>query len=370
MNLLDRYLLQQWLAAFGLAAVATLAVLLLENVQNELGDFIRWNAPAGEVLRFYAAYSLMQLPLILPLALFLSLLFTLGNLHRNHEITAQRAAGRSVLGITRGLWAAGLLLAAGLFALNVEGVPWATRTTRELRDTWRMRAEATEGGVAAAGVVAPLGYANALRNRLWLMNRFSRYTKEGFGVSVYVTDARGRETERVLARKMFFDDAEGHWVGVAGRVLTFDPVSGEAIHQELFDRRSFEGWRETPATMLALNADPARLSLFELQAVLSRAGDADPERTRRFAMRYARGLAAPVDVLLVVAVAIPLAVAGVRRNPWVNLARAGLLMAGYFVVSGIVGLLGEQGHVPITAAVWAPPGLLLAAVLPTYLRLA
>lgn len=351
-----------------LASLATLAVVLLENVQNELGDFLAWKAPANEMARFYLAYTLVQLPLIVPLALLLSQLFVLGDLHRAHEITAMRAAGRGVLSITRSLWLAALVLATLLVVLKIEGVPWGVRTTQALRQAWQLRASST-AGTADAGMVAPLGYHHETHNRIWLMNRFNRATNEGFGVSVYQMDHRGRETLRLLARVVYFDEVQGHWIALDGRMLTFDPASGQAIRQDRFERQEVLDWRESPQTMLALQADPARLTLWELQAVLASSDETSGSRMRTYALRYQRTLAQPVDVLLVTLVAVPLAVAGVRRNPWVNLSRVGLLLAIYFGLSRIAGLLAEQGHLPIAVAIWAPPGVLLLTVLPLYRRL-
>lgn len=369
MRLLDRYLFQQWLQAFALATLATVAVLLLENVQNELQDFLRWGTPLPQILLFYGSYITMQLPLVLPISLFLALLFALGSLHRNHELTAMRAAGHGILGLTRSLWLAAALLAGLLFYLNAEAVPKATETVRSLRELWRREAVAQNQAPAQAGLVSPLGYAHPASRRLWLMNRFSQYTNEGFGVSVYERDPLGREIRRVLAREAFYDEVARHWVLTEGRELHFDPVTGQPFRQVLFNQQAFAQWQESPAEMLALHAEPERLSLDEIGRLLSTHAAAEASRLRPYELRYWQILVQPLNCLVVTALAIPFAVAGVRTNPLVNTGRAAGLFACYFAGSKVVGMLGEQGHLPLSTAAWLPPAALLVLSLWLYRRM-
>lgn len=369
MPVIDRYLAAEWLKAFLLALSATLALLLLENVQNELNDFLRWDAPTYQLLMFYGWYSLTLLPLLIPASIFIATLFSLGNLHRNHEITALRAAGLGLFRLTRTLWLSVLTLTLLLFWLNAELVPNATEATRELRHHWRVQAEAQSSGRGTAGMVSPLGFQNALDGRLWFMNRFSRYTNEGFGVAVQVYDRKARLTQRYLAREAYYDEVTHHWVFREVRVRQYDPVTGQAIRETFDDVREEPRWKEAPSLMLALAEDPDRLSLYELQALLHTFPDSDAPTLRPYALRYQLRLAQPVNCLVVLALAIPFAISGVRTNPMIGVSKAGILFAGYFMLSGVVSLLGEQGHMSLTAAVWLPVGSIALLSLFFYRRL-
>ena len=68
----------------------------------------------------------------LPLTLLVSLLYTLGQMHRHHEFTALRAAGISLWRITAPVWFVGLLCCGLLGWLNASVVPWSVEESRAL----------------------------------------------------------------------------------------------------------------------------------------------------------------------------------------------------------------------------------------------
>src|SRR5690606_28021826 len=111
---------------------------------------------------------------------------------------------------------------------------------------------------------------NQTDGRLWLMNRFSSFTEEGYGVTVYEYDAEGRERRRLMSAEAFFSDAEGHWTFVKGRELRFDPSSGDTIYSQVFDRRAYPELTDNPGLMQLLSKRPKDLSLFELREILSK----------------------------------------------------------------------------------------------------
>ncbi|MEM9227640.1 MAG: LptF/LptG family permease, partial [Verrucomicrobiota bacterium] len=67
----------------------------------------------------------------------------------------------------------------------------------------------------------------------------------------------------------------------------------------------------------------------------------------------------PFRCLVVVGIAIPFAVAGVRTNPLVGVSKSVGLFVLYFVVASVSRLLGEQGLLPMLVSAWLPLGLML-----------
>lgn len=354
MRLLDRYLFIEWLKTFILAMAATLGVLLLEDIQDDLEDFFRWGATSMEILRYYAFLIPSFLPTIIPLSLLISLLFVLGNLHRNNEIVAMRASGLNLFRITRSLWLGGLILSGLMFYLNADLIPRSVETSRTIRESFRLADEATKRSAKDVGIVPQLGFDNRAENRLWFMNRFSEYTNDGFGVTVYQKDDGGREVSRIMSREANFDNTVGHWIFVQGREFTFDPDTGEAIRSVVFDQRSVPEYTEDPTLMITLNKRSDDLSLFELKELIETIPPEDNPRMHSYAVRYQTILANPFSCLVVVGIAIPFAVAGVRTNPLVGVSKAGGLFFAYFIVASIFRLLGEKDTIPISVAAWGP----------------
>lgn len=358
MRLLDRYVFLEWLKAFAIAVMAMLGVLLLEDFQDDLGDYLDWGAGTVEILEYYAYLVPSLLPLIIPIGLLISILFTLGNLHRNNEITAMRASGMHLFRITRSLWLAGGLLSLLLLYLNASLVPFSVEQSRIIRDTWRMHYEAELFGPRQVGIVPLMAFDNERDHRLWFMNKFSEHTYEGFGVTVYERNEAGQEIRRVMGEEAYFDDTQGHWVFINGREILYDPNTGDAYRSVGFTHWPYQQFTEDPWLMKALNADPENLSLYEIRRLLAMASESHPRRAS-YEIREQRIMAQPLACLVMVGIAVPFAVAGVRVNPVVGVAKALGLFVVFFALEEICRILGAQSVMPLHWAIWLPFGLML-----------
>ncbi|WP_309398925.1 LptF/LptG family permease [Cerasicoccus maritimus] len=356
--MLDRYIFFEWLKAFIMAVAALVGVLLLADVQDDMQDYIRWGASSFEILKYYLYLTPSFMPLVLPISLLISILFTLGNLHRNNEITAMRASGLHLFTITRSLWISGALLTVVLFALNAKVVPDSIEQSRLMLNNWRLQHQAEVQGPKHVGTVRLLSFDNRAENRIWFINRFSEFSYDGFGVSVYERDEDGRETRRLMADEAYFDDVDGQWVFINGREMLFDPQTGESYRSLGFERKEYPELTEDPWLMKALNDDPDKLSLNEIQRLMALSSEDNPKMTT-YQLRQQRILSQPLVCLVMVGIAIPFAVAGVRVNPVVGVSKSLGFFALFFALSEVLRLLGSQGIMPLEIAVWLPFVLML-----------
>lgn len=93
MRRLDRYLLGQFLRALGLGLLAFLVIFIVIDFFEKLGDYIDRGVPVLVVAKLYLLKLPYILILILPIAMLLASLFSLGRLSRDNELTAILAAG-------------------------------------------------------------------------------------------------------------------------------------------------------------------------------------------------------------------------------------------------------------------------------------
>jgi len=93
MRRLDRYLLRQYLRALLLGLVAFLVIFIVIDFFEKLGDYIDRDTPWLIVAKLYLFKTPYITVLILPIAMLLASLFTLGRLSRDSELTAMLAAG-------------------------------------------------------------------------------------------------------------------------------------------------------------------------------------------------------------------------------------------------------------------------------------
>lgn len=104
MKILDRYLISQFLKVLFSSLLALAVIFILVNLIEQIDYFIDHKAKFVDVTQYYL-YSLPEvLALVIPVAMLLSTLFSIGILSKNHEITALKSSGNSLYRILAPLY--------------------------------------------------------------------------------------------------------------------------------------------------------------------------------------------------------------------------------------------------------------------------
>lgn len=350
LNLLDRHLLAEWLKMLGLLLGATLGVLLLAELSDSFLDLTQVGAGAGDMLRYYGTLMPSFLVVVLPISMLLSLLFVLGKMHRNNELTAIRAAGLNIFATTRSLWFAGLAFCGVSLLLNSSVVPWSVETSQGLLESFEFRAEAEQKGGDTLGLVSSVAFDNRPQNRMWFINRYSRHSGKAFGVSVSELDAERREKTRLMAREAVYDPGRRAWTFHEGRELWFDPELGELMRSVAFAEKTVPHFQEDPALMLLIDRKPQDLSFNQLRRITDYFHAEQSPKVLRYEVRYYMVLFSTLGPLIVIAIAVPFAVSGVRVSPAVGVSKSIGLFFIYYLLSSLATVLGSKG---LMAPVWA-----------------
>jgi lipopolysaccharide export system permease protein len=349
-KLLDRYLLAEWLKMLGLLLAATMGLLLMAALYDNFRDLIQVGAGAGDMLLYFSTLMPSYLTTVLPLSMLLSLLFVLSKLHRNNELTAVRAAGLNIFATTRSLWLAGVVLSGLSLLLNARVVPWSVETARGLLESFEYRAEAKEMPGGTLGVVWDVTFDNQKEHRMWFMNRYSRYSGTAYGITVSQLDPARRETSRIMAREASYDAARGGWTFTNGREMTFDPEQGELVRTVAFATKTVAHLDEDPTLMLLIDRKPQDLSFNELRRITEYFAMDNNPKVIRYEVRYYSVLFETLGPLIIMAIAIPFAVSGVRVSPAVGVSKSIGLFFLYYVLANLATVLGGRG---LLEPVWA-----------------
>lgn len=351
MSLIDRYVLREWLGALLLVLGALLGLLVMQAMYDDLGDLLEAGAGKVDILFYFAVKLPSFLSLVLSLSLLLSLLYALGRLHRNLELTAMRAAGLGVGRITRSIWVVGVLLCGLTWQLNGTVIPWSVETAREILRDLRVRGQVRAERLDRVEAVESVAFDNRRENRVWFMNRYSRFTDRGYGVTVTELDGERREKTRLQAREAWRDDARGGWVFRDGRETWVDPETGEVQRTVAFAEKVVGHYGEEAELMLVFDQKPGSLSFFELERIMAfHREEADDPKLRLYAVRYYSLLAETLGPLIMIVLAVPFAVAGVRVNPAVGVSKSIGLFLLYFILFRTSTALGARG---VLDPVWA-----------------
>jgi len=358
-NTFDRHLLREWLRILGLVLLATVGLLVVQVMLNDFRD-LRNN---GASLRDAAIYFLVTMPsflaLVLPLALLVSLLYTLGRLHRSNELTAMRAAGVGFMRLTRPIWAVGILCCALMWAMNSTIVPWSVERSRQMTEYLQLQRQ-QDLPLNQRGAVWAVVFDNPDAQRMWFINRYVTYVGEAYGITVSLLDAERHEVGRIFAaegRRL----PEGGWEMQDGWELAFNPDTGDPESPQRFDSRVFSDFDEDPDLMMLIDRSPEDMSFFELRDIGNYLKSTGSPKYIPYAVRYYGLIADTLSPLIVIAIAIPFAVSGVRMNPAVGVGKSLGLFFLYYLLATLGRAFAVKEIVPPELAAWIP-SLSLAAL--------
>jgi lipopolysaccharide export system permease protein len=354
LNTFDRYLLREWLQIIALVLAATLGLLFVQAMYTDMIKLLNANAHLGDVAEYFAVLIPSYLSLLLPLALLVSLLYALGQMHRHHEFTALRAAGISLWRITAPVWLVGVLFCGLIGWLKASVEPWSLAESQALLDQLSFRQQERTLPPDRIGSVSSVAFDNRPAGRMWFFNRYSRFTQQGYGVTVSLLDSRRREYSRLLAAQARRSLDGPGWVFLNGRVLTFDLEKGELVKTEAFTRLVRTDFDEDPALMLLIDRKPADLSFFELRRLIAYLSASSNPNATQYEVSYFGLLAGIFSPLIVIGLAVPFAVSGLRVNPAVGASKSIGLFLLYYALAKLGGSLAFNGHLTPEMAAWLP----------------
>lgn len=354
-NTFDRHLLREWLQILGLVLAAMCGLLLVQVLYEDFRQLRELGARGLVLWRYLLVTMPSFLTLVLPLALLVSLLYVLGRMHRSNELTAMRAAGVSFTRLTAPIWIVGVLACGASWWLNTTIVPWSVEESRQMKDELQFRSESAKALPRDhIGAVYSVAFDNPENRRMWFFNRYSKAQQRGFGASVSELDAARREVRRYTASEAWFDPARKGWVFKDGRELTFTPETGEMIGSKPFEEVFAANYDEDPALMLLIDAKPSHLSLPELRQLLNQLEIERSPKTPKYAVRYFGVMAETITPLIVIALAIPFSITGVRVNAAVGVSKSiGLFFLYYLFTNFAISLATREIVDPLVAA-WLP----------------
>lgn len=354
LNTYDRHLLREWLHILGLVLVAMIGLLFMQV----LYDDFRYLNDLGAEASDFGAYFFVTIPgflsLVLRVALLISLLFVLGKLHRANEFTALRAAGVSLLRITAPVWLVGVLACGLTWYLNGSVVPWSVEESRALRESLQYRQQARTQAEDRVGAVYSVGFDNRAAGRMWFFNRYSQFTRKGYGVTLSELDPQRREHRRIVAAEAWRDPVRGGWVFRDGRELIFDPETAQLVEPRPFTELFRPECTEDPRLMLIIDRKAGDLSFFELGRLIDYLRQTGSPKVVPYEVRYFSLIADTLGPLIIIGLAVPFAVSGVRVNPAVGVSKSIGLFFLYYIFMNLASSLATKGIIEPLLAAWVP----------------
>jgi lipopolysaccharide export system permease protein len=218
MSGLTRYILRQTLIATLIVAIVfTAAVWLVQSLR--LIDLI---VNRGLSIELFLYLALLFLPrfidVVLPIAVFIAILYTYNRIMTDSELLVMRAAGVSPLALARPAFLAGLVAAAALAAMSAYFLPASNRAFSDLQFEIRNK---------IVPVMLQEGTFNAISNHVTIYVRARDNAGDLSGIVIYDDRDGARPVTLVAERGALVETHEGpRLLLVKGSRQSYDRDSG------------------------------------------------------------------------------------------------------------------------------------------------
>jgi lipopolysaccharide export system permease protein len=342
MKILDRYLLKTYGRVLGAVTLAFLALLIIFALIDDLDDFLEYEASWSAVVRyvlFSVPHTVVQ---FFPLAVLLTLVFTVHQLMKWGEVVGMLAGGVSLQRISSGFILVAFLLAIAQFLVNEYVAAWSQEQARRI-----MVLEIKED---SAGYEKKSGYfVRGAENRFYHCSNIDQDRNLLYNVEVFRPNAENSFFSRHIRAKEaeYRDDV---WVFHEGEELVLDKT--RIVHQLPFVQRIYD-FPETPENFFSLTPSPKRMGLRQLMdhmAMLRSSGE-DPSRYLAD-LHYKVALPVSCVIFSLIALSVSLRMKGGHLST--ELGVAIFCAVAYYSIAALMIELGRNELIAAWLAAWGP----------------
>jgi lipopolysaccharide export system permease protein len=344
--IINRYLIRE-IALPLIAVCAMLFVIFMSyNAVRYTADAAAGLLPATTIINLTLLKSLIAMEVLLPMALYLSVVMGIGRLYSDHEMVALHACGFSELQVMRSVLWLSLSVAIAVASLSLAVRPWAYQKSYLLK--------------AQAGAEFNLDKLEA--------GQFSSSSKSG---TVIFAERVNNQQNRL--EQVFFHQIEDQSVRIIKARQAWQPVTdpfappvlkfldGTTYHIDIAGNRDL--MVKFKQLSIFLKADEkAQRYKSKSAGTQQLAGSNNPKDLAEFQWR----LTTPVTTLLLGILGVPISRSTPRRGRFAKTAIATLVFALFYSFNVMAKNWVEQGTVGAIPGVWWPDlllGFLILALL-------
>jgi lipopolysaccharide export system permease protein len=345
LRVLGRHLAREFLAAFALALGAFILIFITAEFFDRLDSFLRHDAPAGAIVRFFVFKIPLVVTQVMPAAVLVGGLVGLGLLARQNEFVALRACGVSIWQLAAPLVGVAALLSAAVFVWNETVVPYSARRWHTIENT-EIKKRRT-AGVFAGREVWYHGRAG-----FYNIDRVSLHRQTLYGLTVYQLGRDFRPKRVIEVKSAVWRDGAWTTDGEA-RMIRFGPDGVREV-------------KRAPATFTlpealedfrAVSVEPEELSYGMLRRQINDLRRKGVDTSESWVDLHLK-IALPAASIIMMLLAVPLATAGTRVTSFATSIGLGFAVGfSYFVLLAFARTLGLSGALPPAVAAWAANGV-------------
>ena len=345
MRILALYMSREFLKLMGLFLVSFVGLYTLFDFIEKVDNFQEAGVASATMLSFFVLQIPELVVLLIPVAILMSTILTLGLMAKRNEIVAIKSGGLSIFRFTMPIMLIATVFTLGSALLNETVIP---RTKARTNYIWDVMVEKRPGQMLR-------------REKFWLKGDNSIY-KVGFydstsqtisNVTYYRFDKDFNLALRIDAKRARF--LGDQWVFISG--MSQERLPGGGYKGEMFEEKLLP-LPERPGDFTRLSKPSEEMGLGELVAWLEKM-EREGYDARKYRVDLQAKLAFPFVCIIMALWGIPLATfkeKGAALAPGVVLG-LGVSLLYWVSFSYLRSLFGYSGVLPPFLAVWLPNGL-------------
>lgn len=341
MNILSRYVASLYLKVMGLCLGAFVAIYLIIDFLEKIDRFSQADAPTAKIALFFL-YKLPEIVTqVIPLAVLMATLLTLGLLAKNSEIVAMRSCGVSLPRLTLPILATAFAVSLGTLLVNEFVLPVTYGKMKHVEEV-----EIKKKG------------ANAFfrQQNIWFRDEraivqarlFEPESQTLHGITLWQTGEGMRPAKRIDAERAEWNGSRWLLKGVVER----DIAGAGVLRTETLAAKPVELSLKM-ADLRVVDKYADNMGFLELRRYCKKLQRAGYDATRHLALKHSK-LSLPFASFIMAFLGIPFALRGGRSSGIALGIAASLAIGfGYFVVNAVLLSFGQTGVLYPVIAAWA-----------------
>lgn len=337
---IDRYLLRRYVVSLAVAVGSIMLIALVVDLVEHLEEIVDSAATARDVLLYYVYFLPWIYKVIIPAAVLLAGLFTIGLMARKNEILAMKSAGISLYRIALPLLVFSFFLSLFNFYFNEEVLPPAMAARLRIK----------QGKIKRQGSEQ----SNAIYN-------LSKYGEGGYIYHFEIFIPGSGEAHNALVQRFDGDSlresyraekmkyVKSTWILYKGAYRSF---TGDKENYVPFDTLVLAGAREKPEEFEKFRGNPDDMGYRELKGYIEALKKTGSPYLREL-VNLKTKLSFPFTSFIVMFICVPMASNPRRSGVAMSFAIASLISLLYVVVFKVTQSLGYSGTLPPDAAAWS-----------------
>jgi len=361
-QIVDRYVLTNFLFYLGIVLAAFVSMFLVFNFFELTGDMIRHNISLRKMLTYLFFLSPMLIYELTPICVLVAVLVNLAVLSKQNEVTAFKACGVSLYRMALPILLASTLLSGGLFAFDHYYVPDANRKQDKLRDEIK--------GKPVQTYYRP--------DRKWTMGKgfhiyyyrlFDPAQQAMVDVNVYeLQPSTFQLVRQIKAERARWNAGAGVWIFENGWSSDFQ--SDTNCTRTGFQAATYRELTEPPGYFLKEYLQDSQMNFVQLDRYIRDLRDSGyGNDTVGLEVQLYRKFSVPLFALIMAMIAIPFGFLVGSRGAMTGIGVSIGIALSYVGISTLFEKIGEVGQLPPVMAAWAPDAVFGLAGLYLLLRM-